>query len=55
MWVTYPSEDQYVRHEFEANRTTEGTFPEGYQWTEGPMKTSFGLGHMIDNVQVPFI
>jgi len=53
VWVTYPSEDKSVRHEFKANRTTEGTFPEGSEWTEGPLQTSLGLGHMIDNVQVP--
>ena len=50
IWVTYPSEDQSVRHEFKA---TEGTFPEGSEWTEGPLTSSLGLGHMIDNVRVP--
>jgi len=53
VWVTYPSEDQSIRHEFEANRITEGTFPRGSQWTEAPLQSTLALGHMIDQVRVP--
>jgi hypothetical protein len=53
VWVTYPSGDQTIRQEFEANRTSEGTFPSGSEWTEAPLQSSLALGHMIDLVEVP--
>jgi len=55
VWVTYPSEDKTERHQFKAVRISQGTFPEGSEWTEGPLLSSLGLGHMIDNVRVPDI
>ena len=53
VWVTYPSEDQSVRHDFIANRTSVGTFPEGSEWTEVPLSSSLQLGTMVDKVRVP--
>ena len=47
-WVQY-GEDQTSRVEFEAVRTSEGTFPEGSQWTKNPIPACNGLGGGFDD------
>ena len=52
-WVIYPDDD--FRTEVVAQRTREGTYPPGSQWTQDPLKHSDGIkqGHVIDIVEVP--
>ena len=47
-WVQY-GEDRNNRTEFRANRTREGTFPQGSQWTKNPIPAcAGGWGGVLD-------
>ena len=48
--VWYIKDHDSVRQELNATRVTEGTYPEGSEWTEIPVE---GKGYLIDYVKVP--
>ena len=56
-WVMYQGDQNRV--EVPAQRTREGTFPEGSQWTRNPLDASslveehYRHGHVIDIIEVP--
>ena len=61
-WVEYHIDRlSGERTEFDARRTTEGTFPPGSMWTEIPISPAsidpigedYKFGHVIDNIKIP--
>ena len=50
VWYVDSQAHDWVRHELNAQRITEGTFPVGSEWTEIPVE---GRGYLIDYVKVP--
>lgn len=62
-WVEYNADkgNPGTRTKLTANQTTTGTYPEGSMWRANPLypyreeggSTSYGKGHVIDQVEIP--
>ena len=53
VWYEVDHNGTHERHEYDAKRVTDGTFPKGSEWTEITLDSDLHRGYIYDYVQVP--